>query len=127
MNKPVCLSLSILEISKIVLCGFSYDYVKLKYREKAKLSYMDTESFVVYKKREDIYSDIVKDAETRFDTYNYELNHCLKLDGKKLKNLLHKEQKHSYLIDNNNEDKRYKNQKKYVVKKKLHLKIINTV
>ena len=127
MNKPVCLSLSILEISKIVLCGFSYDYVKRKYREKAKLSYMDTESFVVYKKREDIYSDIVKDAETRFDTYNYELDHCLKLDGKKLKNLLHKEQKHSYLIDNNNEDKRYKNQKKYVVKKKLHLKIINTV
>ena len=44
-----------------------------------------------------------------------------------VKNLLHKEQKHSYLIDNNNEDKRYKNQKKYVVKKKLHLKIINTV
>ena len=34
---------------------------------------MDTESFVVYIKTKDIYSDIVKDAETRFDTYNYEL------------------------------------------------------
>ena len=73
MNKPAYLSLSILETSKIVLCEFSYDYVKQKYREKAKLSYMDTESFVVYIKTKDIYSDIVKDAETRFDTYNYEL------------------------------------------------------
>ena len=31
MNKPVCLGLSILELSKIVMHEFSYDYVKLKY------------------------------------------------------------------------------------------------
>ena len=38
MNKLVCLGLSILEISKIVMRKFWYDYVKPKYREKAKLS-----------------------------------------------------------------------------------------
>ena len=48
MNKPVYLVLSILEISKIVLYEFWYDYVKQKYIKKAKLCYMDTDSFIVY-------------------------------------------------------------------------------
>ena len=37
MNKPVCLGLSILEFRKILLYEFSYDYVKTKCGEKAKL------------------------------------------------------------------------------------------
>ena len=36
--------------------------------KKAKLCYLDTDSFIVYIKTEDIYSDISKDVETRFDT-----------------------------------------------------------
>ena len=67
MNKPVCLGLSILEISKIVIYEFWFDYVKPKYGEKAKLCYMDTGSFIVYIKTEDIYVDITKDILTRFD------------------------------------------------------------
>ena len=51
MNKPVYLDLSILELSKIVICEFWYDYVKPKYGQKAELCYMDTESFIVYIKR----------------------------------------------------------------------------
>ena len=31
MNKPVYLGLSILELRKIVMCDFWYDYVKPKY------------------------------------------------------------------------------------------------
>ena len=38
---------------------------------------MDTDRFTVYIKTEDIYSDIAKDFETRFDTSNYELNRPL--------------------------------------------------
>ena len=34
MNKPVHLGLSILELSKILMYEFWYDYVKLKYGEK---------------------------------------------------------------------------------------------
>ena len=49
---------------------FYYDYVKPKYGEKAALCYMDTNSFIVYIKTEDIYSGIVKDVETRFDNSN---------------------------------------------------------
>ena len=67
MNKPVCLGLSILEISKIVIYEFWFDYVKPKYGEKAKLCYMDRGSFIVCIKTEDIYVDITKDILTRFD------------------------------------------------------------
>ena len=38
---------------------------------------MDTDSFIMYIKTEDIYVDIAKDVETRFDTSNYELERPL--------------------------------------------------
>ena len=50
MNKPAYLGLSILELSKILMYEFRYDYVKQKYGEKIKLRYMDTDSLLVYKK-----------------------------------------------------------------------------
>ena len=77
MNKPVYLGLSILEISKMVKYEFQYDYMKAKYGEKVKLCFMDTGSFIAYIKTEDIFSDIVQDAETRFDTTNFELDRPL--------------------------------------------------
>ena len=49
---------------------FWYDYVKLKYREKAKLCNMDIDSCIVYIKAKDTYVDIAKNAKTRFDTVN---------------------------------------------------------
>ena len=69
INKPVNLGLSILELSKILMYEFWYDYVKPIYGEKVKLCYMDTVSFIVYIKTEDIYKDIAKDVETRFDRF----------------------------------------------------------
>ena len=54
-----------------------YDYVKPKYEENAKLCYLDTNIFIVYIKEEDVYSDIAKDVEARFDTSNYELDRSL--------------------------------------------------
>ena len=40
-------------------------------------SYMDTDSFIVQVKTEDIYKDIKKDVETRFDTSNFEIGRSL--------------------------------------------------
>ena len=57
---------------------FWYDYVKQKYGEKAKLCYMDTNSFIVYIKSDGIYKDITEDVKTRFDTSNYELDRLSK-------------------------------------------------
>ena len=47
---------------------FWYHFRQLKYRENAKLCYMDTKSFTVYIKTDNIYVDLVKDFEKRFDT-----------------------------------------------------------
>ena len=58
MNKIVYLGLSILEISKIVMYQFWCDFVKLKYAEKVKLCYKDTDSIIIYIKTEETYSDI---------------------------------------------------------------------
>ena len=52
---------------------FWYDYVQPKFCEKAKLCYMDTDSFIAYIKANDIFKDIA-DVEARFDTSNYELD-----------------------------------------------------
>ena len=68
MNKPVYLQLSIPELSKILIYEFWHDYVKQKCGEKAKFCSMDTDSFIVYIKTNDIYKDISEDVETRFDT-----------------------------------------------------------
>ena len=52
---------------------FWYDYLKPKYGKKAKLCYMDTDSFSVYIKTDDIYKDIAENVEKRFDTSKFEL------------------------------------------------------
>ena len=47
---------------------------KPKYGENAKLCYMDTDSFIVYVKTDDIYKDAVEDVKTRFGISNFEIN-----------------------------------------------------
>ena len=49
--KPVYLGL------KTVMNEFWYDYVKLEYKEKAKQCFMDTDSFIVYRRGNDIYKN----------------------------------------------------------------------
>ena len=48
MNKPVYLGMSILDISKTLMYEFWYGYIKLKYGDRAKLCYMDTDSFIIH-------------------------------------------------------------------------------
>ena len=71
MNEPVSLGLSLLDLSKTVMYEFWYHYVKPKYGENAKLCYMDTDSFIIHVKPDDIYKDIAEDVKTRFDTSNF--------------------------------------------------------
>ena len=74
MNKPIYLGLSILEISKMLMYEFWYEYLYLKYGDRIKLCYTDTESFMMHNETEDFYKDIADDFEKRFDTSNYEVD-----------------------------------------------------
>ena len=77
MNKPIYLGLSILEISKILMYEFLYDYMKQKYNDNVRLCYMDMDSFIMNIKTNDFYKDISNDVECKFDTSNYEVKRPL--------------------------------------------------
>ena len=134
MNKPIYLGLSILEISKILMYEFWYDYMKLKYNNDVKLCYMDTDSFVMHIKTNDFYKDIASDIENRFDTSNYEVNRPLptgknkkviglmkdELGGKIITEFVTLRPKtYSFLIDDGKEDKKAKGTKKCIIKKMI--------
>ena len=77
MNELVYLGLSILDLSKTVMYELWYDYVKPKYDGNAELCFMDTDSFIVHIKTDDIYKNIADEVETRFDTSNFEIDRPL--------------------------------------------------
>ena len=57
VNKPIYLGMSILEISETLTYGFWYDYINLKYQDRAKLCFTDTDSFVIHSITKDFYED----------------------------------------------------------------------
>ena len=151
MNKSIYLGLSILDLSKIVMYEFWYDYIKPKYQDNAKLCYMDTGSFIINIKTEDFYEDIADDLEKRFDTSNYECNfvesNSIKVNrplpkgknkeviglmkdelGRKLMTefVALRPKTYSYLMDDGNSNKKSKGTKKCVIKIFLNLMIIKT-
>ena len=121
MNKPIYLGLSILEISKILMYEFWYDYMKPKYDNNLKLCYMDMDSFITNIKTNDFYKDIANDVENKFDTSNYEVNRPLpmgrnknviglmkdELGGKIITEfVILRPKTYSYLTDDGKEDKK---------------------
>ena len=136
MNKPVYLGMSILDISKTLMYEFCHDYVKPKYKDKAKLCYMDTDSFVINIFTEDFFEDINNDVERWFDTSNYDENDKRplpigmnkkvygffkdELGGKIMKEFVALRAKtYAYLMDDDSEHKRSKGTKKCVIKRRL--------
>ena len=79
MTKPLYLGMSILDISKILMYEFWYDYINPKYGDRAKLCYTDTDSFIIYIKTEDFLEDISIDLERWFDASNYHENYKRRL------------------------------------------------
>ena len=143
MNKPIYLGLSILEISKILMYEFWYDYMKPKYNDNVRLCYMDTDSFVMHIKTNDFYKDVANDVENRFDTSNYEVNTSEtsalarrplpteknkkiiglmkdELGGKIITEFVTlKPKTYSFLTDDGKEDKKAKGTKKCLIKKMI--------
>ena len=136
MTKPLYLGMSILDISKILMYEFQYDYISLKYEDRAKLCYTDTDSFIIYIKTKNCFEDISNDVEKWFDTSNCDLNNKRPLPigkNKKVPGLFNDElggkiiteffalrpKAYSYLYDDYNERKKSKGTKRCVIKQKL--------
>ena len=115
---------------------FWYDFIKPKYQDRAKLPYMDTDSFAIHIKTKDFYEDIVNDIEKWYDTSKYNeddkrplpigMNKKLiglfkdELGGKIMKEFLGLRAKtYAYLMNDDSEHKKAKGTKKCVIKRML--------
>ena len=72
MNKPVYLALLILEISTLIN-EFCNNYNTPRYQNNGKIFYVDTSSFIVYTRTEDIADDV----QNRYDISSYEVDRPL--------------------------------------------------
>ena len=129
----------ILDISKTLMYKFWYDYIKPKYKDKEKVCYTDTDSFIIHMKIEYFYKDIANDVEKWFNTSNYDKNDKRPLPiswNKKLISLFKEElggrimkefvglraKTYAYLMDDDSEHKKAKGTKKCVIKRELKFK-----
>ena len=136
INKLLYLGMSILDISKTLMCEFWYDYVKPKCNDKPKLCYMDTDSFVINIFTEDFLGYINNDVERWFDTSNHDKNDKKplqigvnkkvigmfkhELGGKIIKEFCALRAKtYTYLMDDDSKNKKAKGVKRCVVKRRL--------
>ena len=129
MKKPVYLAMSVLDISKTLMYKFWYDYVKPKYKEKVKLCYMDTDSFVINIFTEDFFEDINNDVERWFDTSNCDKNDKRplqiamfkdELGGKIMKEFCARRAKtYAYLMHDDSEKEKAKGTKKCIIKRRI--------
>ena len=139
MNKPIYLDQAVLDISKTLMYEFWYDYIKSKYEEKARLCYMDTDSFVIHIKTEDFYKDTADDVDKWFDTSKYKkddnkplpirINEGVlgkfkdELKGKIMTEFIALRAKtYAYLLDDDSEHKKPKGTKKCIIKRELTFK-----
>ncbi|XP_050464322.1 uncharacterized protein LOC126858215 [Cataglyphis hispanica] len=88
-NKPICVGMCILDISKVCLYEFHHEYMLPLYRDNCKVMYIDTDSLIYYIKCDDIYENM-KRVINRFDTSNYSANNAydIQLVNKKVPGLM---------------------------------------
>ena len=58
LNKPAYIGTCILDLSKVGMYKFHYDYIKNKDDNKSKLFFSDTDSLMDKIKAEDVYEDV---------------------------------------------------------------------
>ena len=134
ITKPLYLGMLVLDISKILMYEFWYDYITPKCEDKAKLCYTDIDSFVIYIKTEDFFKDISNGVEKWFDTSNQDKNDKRPLPlgkNKKVPGLFKDElggkiiievvairpKTYAYLTDGDSEHEKAKGTKKCIIKK----------
>ena len=76
LNKPIAVGFCILELSKLAMYEFYYDYLKTKYQNRCSLLFTDTDSLCCEIQTVDIYQDMSESMEL-LDTSNFDKDHTL--------------------------------------------------
>ena len=74
IDKPIYLGQAVLDLSKTLMYEIWYDYLKPMYRDKIRLCYTDTDSFIMHINTDDFYKDISADVNKWYDTSNFNKN-----------------------------------------------------
>lgn len=70
LDKPIYVGVAVLDLSKLHMYKFHYDFIKEKYAEKATLLFTDTDSLTYHIETEDLYKDM-DDNKELFDRSGY--------------------------------------------------------
>ncbi|KAK3107369.1 hypothetical protein FSP39_012926 [Pinctada imbricata] len=76
LNKPIYVGQTILDLAKLVMYQYHYDFIKREYGERAELLFTDTDSLLYEIETEDVYKDIAQNQDL-YDLSNYPPNHFL--------------------------------------------------
>lgn len=71
MDKPIIVGMCVLDISKVLMYKFLYNYLKPKYGPNVLVTYTDTDAYILDIKTIDVYADIRVNTDP-FDTWDYE-------------------------------------------------------
>ena len=133
LNRPAYVGMCILDLSKTLMYNFHYNYIKSKYKDKAKLLFTDTDSLTYEIEAEDVYQDFFNDID-KFDNSDYDKTSKFYDDSNKKSIGLFKDESlgvpiaefvglrskmYSYILENNKEKKTAKGNKKCVIKKDI--------
>lgn len=135
LDKPIYVGLSVLDLSKLHMYEFHYDYILPKYGENATLLFTDTDSLCYSIKTDDMYKDMKEDNHL-FDMSGYSLDGYRSCDNSNKKVIGKfkdetdgipiiefcglRSKMYSILLDNHKEKKVGKGVKKSALKKQVH-------
>jgi len=118
----------ILDLSKIYLYEFHYEYMFSLYRDKCKIMYTDTDNLVYHIECENVYEKMKRDI-ARFDTSDYPVDNAygMSLANKRVPGLMKGENNGAimtefvglrakmYALDSKKDMKKAKDDKRYIV------------
>ena len=129
LDKPIYVGLAVLDLSKLHMYKFHYDYILPKYGNRQQLLFTDTDSLCYRIETEDFYEDMKKDSHL-YDMTNSKMLGLFKdeTEGDPIVEFVGLRSKmYSIKTDSGKEKKTGKGIKKSALKRKSHMKITENV
>ena len=83
LDKPSYVGMCILDLSKVLMYDFHYNFIKAKYGDRARLLFTDTDSLCYHIRTDDVYEDLYNHKDM-FDNSKYSKSSKFYFDKNKL-------------------------------------------